>query len=306
MTRARRRARSRGLVAGRRGRHGSPWRRVSLRRGPYSRRVPPLIGSLRARARAARRLERRGHRRRARRAGAGARRAPRRRRARTRPQHVLGVLDGAACWAVDLDGDGVPDIVDGLLPLMALLRAGRRRALDARRSRRAARRVGPHARGSAVAAPRRPSRRRGSGPGAARLRAARLPASGPRGHHARSSATARRCWPTAARSRADVQLHRRVRRAGRDARGGGAPRGASRRWAWSWPTCATSPASRGRSRTRSCSASRRRGRSGEISIDEHEIVHAAWFRADDLPAIPPGLSIARRLIDDWVRRMAVG
>src|SRR5919107_442261 len=36
------------------------------------------------------------------------------------PRHVLGVLDGAACWAIDLDGDGVPDLVDGLLPLMAL------------------------------------------------------------------------------------------------------------------------------------------------------------------------------------------
>ena len=34
---------------------------------------------------------------------------------------VLGTLDGAACWAVDLDGDGIPDItVDGLVPLMAL------------------------------------------------------------------------------------------------------------------------------------------------------------------------------------------
>ena len=26
------------------------------------------------------------------------------------PRHVLGVLDGAACWAVDIDGDGIPDI----------------------------------------------------------------------------------------------------------------------------------------------------------------------------------------------------
>ena len=48
-------------------------------------------------------------------------------------------------------------------------------------------------------------------------------------------------------------------------------------------------------------------RSGDIRIDEHEIVDAAWFRADDLPTIPPGLSIARRLIDDWLHRVgAVG
>ena len=42
--------------------------------------------------------------------------------------------------------------------------------------------------------------------------------------------------------------------------------------------------------------------SGDIRIDEHEIVDAAWFRADDLPTIPPGLSIARTLIDAWVER----
>jgi NAD+ diphosphatase len=42
--------------------------------------------------------------------------------------------------------------------------------------------------------------------------------------------------------------------------------------------------------------------SGDIQIDGDEIVDARWFRADDLPDIPPPLSIARRLIDDWVSR----
>ena len=42
--------------------------------------------------------------------------------------------------------------------------------------------------------------------------------------------------------------------------------------------------------------------SGDIRIDEHEIVDAAWFRPDDLPTIPPGMSIARTLIDAWVER----
>ena len=42
--------------------------------------------------------------------------------------------------------------------------------------------------------------------------------------------------------------------------------------------------------------------SGDIRIDEHEIVDAAWFRPDDLPTIPPGMSIARTLIDDWLER----
>jgi NAD+ diphosphatase len=42
--------------------------------------------------------------------------------------------------------------------------------------------------------------------------------------------------------------------------------------------------------------------SGDIEIDPEEIVDAAWFRADAMPLIPPGLSIARWLIDDWLGR----
>jgi NAD+ diphosphatase len=42
--------------------------------------------------------------------------------------------------------------------------------------------------------------------------------------------------------------------------------------------------------------------SGEIQVDGEEIVDAQWFTADNLPPIPPPLSIARQLIDDWVRR----
>jgi NAD+ diphosphatase len=40
--------------------------------------------------------------------------------------------------------------------------------------------------------------------------------------------------------------------------------------------------------------------SGEIVIDPSEIVDAQWFRKCDMPAIPPGISIARKLIDQWV------
>lgn len=42
---------------------------------------------------------------------------------------------------------------------------------------------------------------------------------------------------------------------------------------------------------------------GDIVIDPTEIVDAQWFAADDLPAVPPGISIARRLIDDWLERV---
>lgn len=40
--------------------------------------------------------------------------------------------------------------------------------------------------------------------------------------------------------------------------------------------------------------------SGEILIDPTEIADAQWFAADALPMLPPPLSIARRLIDDWL------
>lgn len=39
---------------------------------------------------------------------------------------------------------------------------------------------------------------------------------------------------------------------------------------------------------------------GEIHIDAKEIIDADWFDAGALPMIPPGLSIARRLIDAWL------
>ena len=40
--------------------------------------------------------------------------------------------------------------------------------------------------------------------------------------------------------------------------------------------------------------------SGEIACDPTEIAEANWYRRDDLPMIPPGISIARKLIDGWV------
>jgi NAD+ diphosphatase len=37
--------------------------------------------------------------------------------------------------------------------------------------------------------------------------------------------------------------------------------------------------------------------SGSITIDPHELQGADWFTWDNLPALPPALSIARYLID---------
>lgn len=39
---------------------------------------------------------------------------------------------------------------------------------------------------------------------------------------------------------------------------------------------------------------------GELVLDPTEIAEASWYRRDALPLIPPGISIARTLIDAWV------
>jgi len=45
-----------------------------------------------------------------------------------------------------------------------------------------------------------------------------------------------------------------------------------------------------------------RWKAGELAVDGKEIEEARWFSRDDLPGIPPRMSIARRLIDDWIDR----
>ncbi len=42
---------------------------------------------------------------------------------------------------------------------------------------------------------------------------------------------------------------------------------------------------------------------GDIAIDGVEIIDANWYRPDDLPMIPPAMSIARTLIDRWIERV---
>jgi NAD+ diphosphatase len=39
---------------------------------------------------------------------------------------------------------------------------------------------------------------------------------------------------------------------------------------------------------------------GDIAPDPTEIVDANWYPKHDLPPIPPGISIARKLIDAWL------
>jgi NAD+ diphosphatase len=42
--------------------------------------------------------------------------------------------------------------------------------------------------------------------------------------------------------------------------------------------------------------------SGEIQIDNNEIIAAGWFDRDNLPALPSKMSISRALIDDWINQ----
>jgi NAD+ diphosphatase len=44
-----------------------------------------------------------------------------------------------------------------------------------------------------------------------------------------------------------------------------------------------------------------RYKSGRIHLDQKEIEHADWFKTDELPPLPPPMSIARSLIDWFVR-----
>jgi NAD+ diphosphatase len=41
---------------------------------------------------------------------------------------------------------------------------------------------------------------------------------------------------------------------------------------------------------------------GELQIETLEIEDAGWYKADDLPQLPPKISIARAMIDDFLRR----
>ena len=41
-------------------------------------------------------------------------------------------------------------------------------------------------------------------------------------------------------------------------------------------------------------------KSGSIHLQQEEIANAGWFRRDNLPTLPEKLSIARRLVDDWL------
>ena len=221
------------------------------------------------------------------------------------PRLLLGVLDGAACWAVDLDGDGTADLVseslrEALVPLMGL--HGR---VDDERWTLAGRAVQlvewerTHRFCGRCATPTEPA------PGE---RARRCPACGllafPRLAPAVITLISRGDEVLLARGRnfpvpmysciagfvePGETLEQAVHREVREEVGVELDEvryTASQPWPFPHSLMVGFEAT---------------WASGDIVIDEHEIVDAGWYRADDLPMIPPPLSIARTLIDRWAR-----
>lgn len=222
------------------------------------------------------------------------------------PRLLLGTLDGVACWAVDLDGDGVPDVAidrlrGTLVPLMGL-----HGQVDDARWTLAGRAVQlvewerTHRFCGRCATPTEP---------ATGERARRCPACGllafPRLSPAIITLIQRDGQALLARGRnfpvpmysciagfvepgesLEEAVHREVREeVGVEL--------ADVRYTASQPWPFPHSLMIGFEATWA---------SGDIEIDETEIVDAGWYRPDDLPMIPPSLSIARTLIDRWVER----
>lgn len=217
-------------------------------------------------------------------------------------RQLLGVLDGAACWAVDLDGDGTPDVVvEGLVPLMGLYGrvedvrwtlAGRAvQLVEWDRTTRFCGRCGTATEPA---------------PGE---RARRCPACGllafPRLAPAVITLIEKDGQALLARGRAFAvpmysciagfvepgeDLEEAVRREVMEEVGvelGDVRYVSSQPWPFPHSLMVGFEAD---------------WAAGEIEIDGVEIIDAGWFSPGDLPMIPPGMSIARTLIDRWLDR----
>jgi NAD+ diphosphatase len=221
-------------------------------------------------------------------------------------RHVLGTLDGAACWAVDLDGDGVADVLAGfaepLIPLMGLhgrvddvrwTLAGRAvQLVEWDRTHRFCGRCGtPTELAPGERARRCPTCRLLAFPRLAPAVITLIEHPDGRALLARGRAFPIPMYSCIAGfvepgETMEEAVHREVREEVGVAL-------AEVRYVRSQPWPFPHSLMLGFEATWA---------SGDIRIDENEIVDAAWFRADDLPAIPPGLSIARTLIDAWIDR----
>ena len=220
------------------------------------------------------------------------------------PRQVLGTLDGAACWAIDLDGDGIPDVdLEGLLPLMGLYGrvddvrwtlAGRAvQLVEWDRTTRFCGRCG-------AATEPAPGERARRCPGCGLLAFPRLaPAVITLIERGDEALLARgRAFPVPMYSciagfvEPGEDLEQAVRREVYEEVGlrlRDVQYVSSQPWPFPHSLMLGFEA---------------QWASGDIIIDETEIVDAQWYAPDALPMIPPGMSIARTLIDRWLDRQA--
>lgn len=223
------------------------------------------------------------------------------------PRMVIGTLDGAACFAVDLDGDGVPDVVtqdlqDVLIPLMGLY--GRMDELRWTLAGRAVQlvewdRTTRYCGRCATPTEPAPGERARKCPACGLLAFPRLaPAVITLIERADGAALLARgkSFPVPMYSclagfvEPGENLEEAVRREVMEEVGvelGEVRYIASQPWPFPHSLMIGFEAT---------------WESGDIVIDESEIVDAQWFTVDDLPMVPPGMSIARTLIDRWIAR----
>jgi NAD+ diphosphatase len=219
------------------------------------------------------------------------------------PRQVLGVLDGMACFSIDLDGDGHPDI-DGFVPLMGLYgrvddtrwtMAGRAvQLVEWHRTHRFCGRCG-------TATEEAPGERARRCPACGLLAFPRLaPAVITLVERDDGAALLARgkLFPVPMYSclagfvEAGETMEQAVHREVREEVGVTL---SDVRYVQSQPWPFPHSLMIGFEATWA---------GGDIEIDEREIVDAQWYRADDLPMIPPGMSIARALIDRWIARQS--
>ena len=224
------------------------------------------------------------------------------------PRQILGTLDGAACWAVDLEGDGVPHTVieewrDAVLPLMGL--HGRVDDLRWTLAGRAVQLVEwerTHRFCGRCATPTEP---------APADRARRCPSCGmlafPRLAPAVITLIERDGEALLARNATfpgamysciagfvepGETLEEAVQREVREEVGvelDDVRYSSSQPWPFPHSLMIGFEAT---------------WASGDIEVDGTEIVDANWYRADNLPMVPPPMSIARTLIDQWIARQS--
>ena len=209
----------------------------------------------------------------------------------------LGMLGTTACWAVEVAARRARPRRRHVQRPAGPLRPPARRSSGRSPGEPCSWSTGSARTGTAAAAARRPSGRpRERSMKCPALRPPRLPPPGAGRHHAREPGRRGAAGPGRDVPRPDVLVHRRLRGAGRDARGGGeagGPRGGRRRHHQRRATSSSQPWPFPHSLMLGFTAD---WAGGDIVIDPIEIVDAQWFRRRR-PAADPARHLDRPQAD---------